>query len=62
MENMRGQVYDVASNMHEKWNGFQEKYKKDCPCAYYVHCFAYRLQLMLVPASKDAHDVWLFSP
>jgi len=25
----------------------------DCPCAYYVHCFAHRLQLALVTTSKE---------
>src|SRR4051812_21501667 len=26
---------------------------KDCPYAYYVHCFAHRLQLALVTASRE---------
>ncbi|XP_059627102.1 uncharacterized protein LOC132269892 [Cornus florida] len=34
----------------------------DCPFAYYVHCFAHRLQLALVAAAKDERKIWqLFS-
>ncbi|KAH9671067.1 TTF-type domain-containing protein [Citrus sinensis] len=33
---------------------------KDCPYAYYIHCFAHQLQLALVAASNDVPDVWLF--
>ncbi|KDO53377.1 hypothetical protein CISIN_1g0408921mg, partial [Citrus sinensis] len=32
----------------------------NCPYAYYVHCFAHRLQLVLVAVSKEVHEVWLF--
>ncbi|XP_073220907.1 uncharacterized protein, partial [Cicer arietinum] len=44
---MRGQGYDGASNMRGEWNGLQALFMKDCPYAYYVHCFAHRLQLAL---------------
>ncbi|KAK3217758.1 hypothetical protein Dsin_011728 [Dipteronia sinensis] len=54
---MRGQGYDGASNMCGAWNGLQAIFVNDCPYAYYVHCFAHRLQLALVAASKDVHDV-----
>ena len=60
IENLRGQGYDGASNMRGEWNGLQALFLKDCPYAYYVHCFAHRLQLALVAASKEVHDVWLF--
>jgi hypothetical protein len=46
--NMRGQWYDGASNMCGTWNGVKALFFKDCPYAYYVHCFAHRLQLTLV--------------
>ena len=55
-----GQGYDGASNMRGQWNGLQALFLKECPYAYYVHCFAHRLQLALVVASKDVPDVWLF--
>ncbi|KAK9713534.1 hypothetical protein RND81_06G033700 [Saponaria officinalis] len=48
VENIRGQGYDGANNIRE------------CPYAYYVHCFAHRLQLCLNAAAKGVHDVWQF--
>ncbi|KAK2637542.1 hypothetical protein Ddye_032334 [Dipteronia dyeriana] len=60
VENLRGQGYNGASNMRGEWNGLQALFKKECPYAYYVHCFAHRLQLALVTVSKEVHDVWLF--
>ncbi|XP_076912630.1 uncharacterized protein LOC143571001 [Bidens hawaiensis] len=50
---IRGQGYDGASNMRGEWNGLKALVIKDCPYAYYVHCFAYRLQLALVAASRE---------
>jgi hypothetical protein len=32
----------------------------DCPYAYYIHCFAYRLQLALVATSKEVIYVHQF--
>ncbi|KDO67758.1 hypothetical protein CISIN_1g039693mg [Citrus sinensis] len=52
--------YDSASNMRGAWNGLQALFLKDCPYAYYIHCFAHQLQLALVAASNDVPDVWLF--
>ncbi|XP_076949853.1 uncharacterized protein LOC143622648 [Bidens hawaiensis] len=45
--------YVGASNMRGEWNGLQARVRKDCPYAYYVHCFAHRLQLALVYASME---------
>ncbi|XP_057760503.1 uncharacterized protein LOC130980872 [Arachis stenosperma] len=53
VENIRGQGYDGASNMRGEWNGLQALFLKDSPQAYYVHCFAHRLQLALVAASRE---------
>ncbi|XP_057734118.1 uncharacterized protein LOC130949408 [Arachis stenosperma] len=53
VENIRGQGYDGASNMRGEWNGLQALFLKDSPQAYYVHCFAHRLQLALVATSKE---------
>ncbi|KAI3826478.1 hypothetical protein L1987_00526 [Smallanthus sonchifolius] len=44
---IRGQGYDGASNMRGEWNGLHALVRKDCPYAYYIHCFAHRLQLAL---------------
>ena len=35
------------------WNGLQALILNDCPYAYYIHCFAHRLQLALVKVSKQ---------
>ncbi|KAG6730512.1 hypothetical protein I3842_01G083800 [Carya illinoinensis] len=53
IQNIRGQGYDGTSNIHGEWNGLQTLFIKDYPYPYYVHCFAHRLQLALVVASKE---------
>ena len=60
VKNLRGQGYDGASNMKGEFNGLQALFLKDCPYAYYVHCYAHRLQLALVAASKDVVPVSQF--
>lgn len=52
IQNIRWQGYDGASNMQGEWNGLQALILNDCLYAYYIHCFAHRLQLALVGASK----------
>lgn len=41
IDKIRGQGYDGVSNMHGAWNGLQALFLRDCPYAYYVHCFAH---------------------
>ncbi|KAM6540555.1 hypothetical protein CsatB_005002 [Cannabis sativa] len=53
VHSIRGQGYDGASNMRGQWNGLQALISNECPYAYYVHCFAHRLQLALVAASRE---------
>ena len=53
IQNIRGQGYDGASNMRGESNGLQTLISHDCPYAYYIHCFAHRLQLALVATSKQ---------
>ncbi|KAF8404096.1 hypothetical protein HHK36_008976 [Tetracentron sinense] len=60
IQNIRGQGYDGASNMHGEWNGLQALFLKDCSFAYYIHCFAHRLKLALVAASKEVKNVYHF--
>ncbi|XP_075521140.1 uncharacterized protein LOC142554348 [Primulina tabacum] len=60
VKKIRCQGYDGASNMRGAWNGLQALFLKDCPYAYYVHCFAHRLQLTLVSAAKDVSVIWEF--
>ncbi|XP_027915183.1 zinc finger MYM-type protein 1-like [Vigna unguiculata] len=49
--------YDGVSNMMGEWNGLQALFLNDNPYAYYVHCFAHRLQLALVAASREVIPV-----
>ncbi|XP_039689659.1 zinc finger MYM-type protein 1-like [Medicago truncatula] len=60
VSNIRGQGYDGASNMRGEWNGLQALFIEDCPYAYYVHCFAHRLQLALVTASREVASIHKF--
>nr|XP_023889657.1 zinc finger MYM-type protein 1-like [Quercus suber] len=53
IQNIRGKGYDGASNMRGMWSGLQALILNDCPYAYCIYCFAHRLQLALVKASKQ---------
>ena len=53
IQDIRGQGYDGANNIRGEWNGLKALVSNDCPYAYYIHCFAHRLQLALVAASKE---------
>ena len=58
---IRGQGYDGASNMRGEIKGLKTLIMKESPSAYYVHCFAHQLQLVLVAVAKGNNDcVWLF--
>ncbi|XP_042460126.1 zinc finger MYM-type protein 1-like [Zingiber officinale] len=57
---LRGQGYDGASNIRGAWNGLQALFLRDCLYAYYIHCFAHRLQLTLVSTTKDVSVIWEF--
>lgn len=58
--NIRGQGYDGASNMRGEWKGLQTLVANECPYAYYVHCFAHRLQLALVATSREVTFIHQF--
>jgi len=60
VQNLRGQGYDGASNMKGEFNGLQALFRRECPYAYYVHCYAHRLQLALVAAAKDVVPITQF--
>ncbi|XP_060974109.1 uncharacterized protein LOC133039273 [Cannabis sativa] len=60
VQSIRGQGYDGASNMRGQWNGLQALISSECPYAYYVHCFAHRLQLALAAASREVIPVHQF--
>jgi hypothetical protein len=60
VRDIRGQGYDGASNMRGEWNGLKALILNECPYAYYVHCMAHQLQLALVAASREVHEVHNF--
>ena len=47
MSKIRGQGYDRVSNMQGEFNGLRTLIMNMNASAYYVHCFAHRLQLAL---------------
>jgi hypothetical protein len=57
IQSIRRQGYDGARNMCGEWKGLQALFLNDCSYAYYVYCFAHRLQLALVVISRE---VFLF--
>ena len=58
---IRGQGYDGASNMRGEIKGLKTLIMKESPSAYYVHCVAHQLQLVLVAVAKGNNDcVWFF--
>jgi hypothetical protein len=54
---LHGQEYDGASNMRGEFNGLKALILNSNPSAYYVHCFAHRLQLTLVVVTKKHNKV-----
>ncbi|CAN0846967.1 Zinc finger MYM-type protein 1 [Linum grandiflorum] len=58
LHKIRGQGYDGASNMSGEYNGLKALFPQECPYAYFVHCFAHRLQLTLVALAKDCGPIY----
>ena len=52
MSRLRGQGYDGASNMRGQLHGLKTLVLADNPHAFYVHCFAHQLQLVVVAILK----------
>lgn len=57
MTQVRGQGYDGASNMRGEFNGLRALVLKENSSAYYVHCFAHQLQLVIVAVAKKNDDI-----
>ena len=53
LSKQRGQGYDGASNMQGDINGLKTLIFKKNKSAFYVHCFAHRLQLTLIAVAKN---------
>jgi len=60
VSNIRSQGYDGASNMKGELKGLQALFLNDNPYAYCLHCFAHKLQLALVAASRKVIPVHHF--
>ncbi|XP_057493184.1 uncharacterized protein LOC130778681 [Actinidia eriantha] len=56
---LRGQGYGGAYNERGELDGLKTLVLKENPDAYYVHCFAYRLQSSLVAATTSKIDIRL---
>ncbi|XP_050217671.1 uncharacterized protein LOC126668523 [Mercurialis annua] len=52
LSRLRGQAYDGASNMRGEFNGLKALIQRKNPFAFYVHCFAHQLQLVVVAIAK----------
>ena len=57
LQQVRGQGYDGASNMAGEFNGLQAKIMRENSSAYFVHCFAHKLNLVVVAIAKKIFDV-----
>ncbi|XP_034572014.1 uncharacterized protein [Setaria viridis] len=53
MGRLRGQRYDGASNTRGEFNGLQKLIRDENPYAFYVHCFAHQLQLVIVSVTSS---------
>ena len=57
---IREQGYDVASNIKGDIKGLKTLIMQESPSAYYIHCFAHQLQLVLVAVVKEILIVRVF--
>ncbi|XP_076916978.1 uncharacterized protein LOC143576860 [Bidens hawaiensis] len=60
MSRVRDQGYDGASNMLGELNGLKQKILDENKHAYYIHCFAHQLQLVVVATSSEYASVSSF--
>ena len=49
--------YDGASNMRGEFNGLQRNIIDENPFAFYVHCYAHRLQLVVVSVASSFSSI-----
>ena len=52
VEKLVAQTYDGASVMSPELNGVQAKIKEDVPEAMFLHCYAHKLNLVLLHSAK----------
>jgi hypothetical protein len=49
---MRGQDYDGAANMADKFSGVRTRIQTEIPEVYYVHCYTHCLNLAVVKSCQ----------
>ena len=52
MQKLVAQTYDRASVMSSESNGVQARLKEDVPEAMFLHCYAHKLNLVLLRSTK----------
>ncbi|XP_022032605.2 zinc finger MYM-type protein 1-like [Helianthus annuus] len=57
---VRGQGYDGTSNMSGEFNGLKTLILKENSSAYFVHCFAHQLQLVVVALANKHLEICKF--
>jgi hypothetical protein len=60
MSRVHGQGYDGASNMRGEFHGLQRQILDENPYAFYIHCFAHQLQLVVVTVAQCCGSVYDF--
>ncbi|EOA33834.1 hypothetical protein CARUB_v10021315mg, partial [Capsella rubella] len=60
IKQLRGHGYDGASNMKGEFNGLRSLILRENSSAYYIHCFAHQLQLVVVAVAKKHFEVGYF--
>ncbi|XP_022008264.1 zinc finger MYM-type protein 1-like [Helianthus annuus] len=58
LKRIRGQGYDGASNMSGEFNGLRALILKENVSAFYIHCFAHQLQLVVVAVAHKHTPIW----
>jgi hypothetical protein len=61
ISSLRGQGYDGASNTRGEFNGLQRNILDENPYAFYVHCYAHRLQLVVVSVASSCSTICMIS-
>ena len=60
LEKLVSQTYDGASVMSSELNGVQAKIKEKVPEAMFTHCYAHKLNLVLVHSAKSITECKIF--
>ena len=60
MEKLVAQTYDGAFVMSSELNGVQARIKEDVPEAMFLHCYAHKLNLVLLQSAKCMHECKTF--